>query len=351
MFFISEFLANFWHFSSLISFYIIIGLIIAGIIKQIIPENFIQRQIGSNTAKSIFKAAILGIPLPLCSCSVIPFATSLKKSGASKSALQTFLISTPITGIDSIMATYGVFGWFFTIYRVIASVFISILAGFLSMFFIKEDERKTIRNNIWTNQKPKTKEPLISLHVKKKKSFLLRVYDYAFNQLFNDIAKSLLIGIILGSLLSTLIPKDITSILSDNLLLSYILVLLFSIPLYVCAITSIPIGITLILTGFSPGAAFVFLTAGPATSLITISVVKKILGTKSLIIYLCSVIIGTILFAYIMDTILINHVENVQKAVNSKESASLLEAIFTVFMYILFYKYLIPSKNGKKCCS
>lgn len=348
---VSTFLSNFWHYSNLISFYIIFGLIIAGILKQIIPDTFIQKHIGTNSSKSIFKAAILGIPLPLCSCSVIPFASSLKKSGASKSALQTFLISTPITGVDSIMATYGAFGLFFTIYRVITSVFISILAGFLSMIFIKEDEKRNTVNNLWTTQEPQIKKPVISLHVKKKEAFFIRIYDYAFNQLFSDIAKSLLIGIILGSLLSTLIPADMTSALSTNVLLSYIFVLLISMPLYVCAITSIPIGITLILTGFSPGAAFVFLTAGPATSLVTIAIVKKILGTNSLIIYLCSVIIGTIIFAYIMDTTLIHFFDSIKNNINSEEGASLLEAISTIFMYFLFYKYIFSNKTKASCCS
>jgi len=348
--FISEFLGNLWHFSNLIAFYIIFGLIIAAIIKQIMPDNFIQKHIGSDSIKSIFKAAIFGIPLPLCSCSVIPFATSLRKSGASKSAIQTFLISTPITGVDSIIATYGVFGWFFTAYRVAASVFISILAGFLSMLFIKDDEMKPKQNLLWQTVKPKTQKPLISLHVEKKEPFIVRVYTYAFTTLFKDIAKSLLIGIVLGSLLSTLIPADMTSLLSDNLFVSYIFVLLISIPLYVCAITSIPIGITLILTGFSPGTAFVFLTAGPATSLITMSVVKDMLGIKSLAIYLFSVIVGTIIFAYFMDTTLVGYLGNIEELVDSKESATLLEAVSTVFMYALFLKHIFPKKKSTSSC-
>ncbi|WP_024955584.1 SO_0444 family Cu/Zn efflux transporter [Sulfurospirillum arcachonense] len=346
---VSEFLSNFWHFTSLISFYIIFGLIIAGIIKQIIPDSFIQKHIGENSTSSIFKAALLGTPLPLCSCSVIPFVSSLQKSGASKSALQTFLISTPITGVDSIMATYGAFGLFFTMYRVITSIVIAIIAGFLSMIFIKE--QKQIKNNLWTTNKPTVKEPIISLHVKEKAPFLDRVFDYAFNQLFSGIAKSLLIGIILGSLLSTFIPTDMTSLLSDNLFLSYIFVLLIAMPLYVCAITSIPIGITLILTGFSPGAAFVFLTAGPATNLVTISVIQKILGKKSTVIYISSVILGTTFFAYIMDTVFLNFLSSTINSVSAEEDASLLEAIFSVIMLGLMYKYIKPHKKTKSCCS
>lgn len=346
---IEQFISNFWRFSTLISFYIIFGVLVAGIIKQIIPDNFIQKHIGSNSASSIFKSALLGTPLPLCSCSVIPFATSLKKSGASKSALQTFLISTPITGVDSIMATYGAFGWFFTLYRLLSSIFISILAGFLSMIFIKEDT-KEIPNLNWSTNKPLHVKSKISLHVEKKAPFWIRVYNYAFDQLFADIAKPLLIGIVLGALISSLIPADMTSFLSDNLLIGYLFVLLISIPLYVCAITSIPIGITLILTGFSPGAAFVFLTAGPATNMVTISIVKKILGTKSMFIYLGSVIIGTIFFAYIMDTTFAGLLDSVHKSVTNDENANLVEAASAIVMFALFYKYILPKKKKVSCC-
>lgn len=175
--YISEFLGNFWHFLSLISFYIIMGMLIAGIIKQFIPDSFIQKHLGENSLSSIFKAAILGTPLPLCSCSVIPFAASLQKSGASKSALQTFLISTPITGVDSLMATYGAFGWFFTLYRLVSSILISLLSGILSMVFIKEEIKKPQANAFWSTQKPLDPPP----HVVPSEPLIARVFDYAFN--------------------------------------------------------------------------------------------------------------------------------------------------------------------------
>lgn len=221
------------------------------------------------------------------------------------------------------------------------------------MLFIKEDKDIEPKTTLWSTSGMPTNEPIISLHVKQKKSpFINRVFDYAFNQLFHGIAKSLLIGVTLGAILSTFIPADLTSLLSDNLFLSYIFVLLIAAPLYVCAITSIPIGITLLLTGFSPGTAFVFLTAGPATNLVTISIVGKILGKKSIIVYLGSVIIGTILSAYIMDTMFLTYLDNVSKAVNEHESASLLEAASSVIMLVLMYKYIKPNKqNIKSCCS
>lgn len=342
------FLQNIWNFSNAISIYILLGLIFAGIIKQIIPDRFIKKHIGKDSLGSVIKAAILGIPLPLCSCSVIPFAISLQKSGASKSALQTFLISTPITGVDSILATYGIFGWVFTIYRVITSVAISLLAGFLSMIFVKEKPQPA---PLWSTSQ--VQQPLFKttpVAPKKRKNFFVATFDYAFNTLFKDIAKALLIGIILGAFFASIIPEEFSTFFSENLLLSYLFLIIISAPMYVCAISSLPIGLTLILTGFSPGSAFVFLTAGPATNLVTISVVKKILGTKSTFVYLISVILGSLFFGYLLDMTFGEEVKNITKAIHEHESSGGIETIASVIMFILFIKYLLPQKKSS-CCS
>lgn len=124
-------LENILLLANAMSFYILLGLLIAGILKQLIPDDFITSHLGSNKTSSVIKATVLGIPMPVCSCSVIPLAKSLQKEGASKGAVQSFLISTPITGVDSILATYSFFGWFFTFYRVVTSVIIAIVTGLL----------------------------------------------------------------------------------------------------------------------------------------------------------------------------------------------------------------------------
>ena len=141
------FLAN--NFLSLLdamAIYILIGLFIAGILKQIVPDDFIIKHLGSGNISSVIKATIFGIPLPVCSCSVIPLAQSLRKEGASKGAVQSFLISSPITGVDSILATYSFFGWFFTIYRVVSSMIIAILTGIVQNIFDKEEK---VEGNQW----------------------------------------------------------------------------------------------------------------------------------------------------------------------------------------------------------
>jgi len=139
-----SFLENCWLLLESIAPYILIGIFLAALMKLLISDEWIRRQIGGKDIKSLFKAILLGIPLPLCSCSAIPFAAALRKSGASKASTMSFFIATPITGLDSIAATYGVFGWFFTIYRVITSILIAFLAGILSLLFDSEESKSEL---------------------------------------------------------------------------------------------------------------------------------------------------------------------------------------------------------------
>ncbi|RUM43387.1 MAG: permease, partial [Desulfurobacterium sp.] len=110
-----------------------VGFFVAGILHELIPDDFVKKQLGERNWRSLIKAALLGIPLPICSCSVIPFIGALREKGANKGAVLTFTISTPITGVDSIVATYGIFGLLFTVYRLVTSVILSLVAGFLSL--------------------------------------------------------------------------------------------------------------------------------------------------------------------------------------------------------------------------
>ncbi|HFC03567.1 MAG TPA: permease, partial [Nitratifractor salsuginis] len=137
---ILNYLGNFWQLLGSIAPYILLGIFLAGLMKLLVPEEWIRRQMGGRSLGALFRAILLGIPLPLCSCSVIPFATALRKSGASRASTLGFLIATPITGVDSIIATYGVLGWFFTLYRIITSTLIAILAGALSLIFDREEQ-------------------------------------------------------------------------------------------------------------------------------------------------------------------------------------------------------------------
>lgn len=362
---ILEFLGNFWILLNSIAFFILVGVLIAGVFKMLLPDAFIKKHLGQHNFMANIKAAVLGIPLPLCSCSVIPFVSALKKSGASRSAIQTFLISTPITGADSIMATYAVFGWLFTIYRVITSIIISLFAGLLTLLLVK-DESDQLMNKASISQLKVANhiigQPLAIKVVKAEdqKNLFQKIVSYAFDDIYKDIARSLMIGLLLGALIVTFMPQNLVDFISSNPLLNYVLVLAVSIPLYVCATASIPLGLSLLSAGFSPGAAFIFLTAGPATNTVTMSVVLKTLGKMSLIIYLSSVIIGSLFFGFFFDSIFPESLGQMFIIDKYEEEAGFIAQASSVILLYLSLKYIFNKDakviktggcSGGSCCS
>ncbi len=326
--------------------YILFGLFIAGILHEIVPDTLVSKHLGNDSIFSVIKATLFGIPLPVCSCGVIPLATSIKKSGASNGATLSFLISTPITGVDSILATYGMFGWIFTIYRVVSSIVISIIAGIVSNIWDRPEPKKLKVAKFSLSLSPIIKNEESSCQTscgcegdnQKKKFSFKRAMRYAFVTLLGDIAYALLIGLIVGALITIAIPSNLSEILVEYSWLSYIIVIAIAVPMYVCATASLPIAAGLMLSGVSAGAAFVFLSAGPATNSVTIGVVKKMLGTKTLYIYLSTIILGSTIFGLGLDYILGD--VNVKEMIHIHEEAGLLEWISTTTLWSMIL-YLI----------
>ncbi len=339
---LKEFFTNFWILTNDMAVYILIGVLFAGVLKQVIPEDFVSRHLGKDTFGSVIKSSLFGIPLPLCSCSVIPFATSLKKEGASSGSVLSFLISTPITGADSILATYGFFGWIFTIYRVITSLIIAMVAGILQNLFGKVPAEAVEEESCSACGCGDS----CSTEAENKNFSMKKAVDYAVFDIFKDFAKPLFWGLILGALITTFMPKDIMQYLGDNLLLTYLLILLFSMPLYICATASLPIAASLIASGLSGGAAFILLSAGPATNSVTMGVVLKTLGKKALIIYLGVIGLFSLLFGYLFDLffpgILSAHMtEHI-------EEFGLTAQLSAIVMLALMLYFLIEPKLNKK---
>ncbi len=381
---ILNYLGNFWQLLGSIAPYILLGIFLAGLMKLLVPEEWIRRQMGGRSLGALFRAILLGIPLPLCSCSVIPFATALRKSGASRASTLGFLIATPITGIDSIIATYGVLGWFFTLYRVVTSTLIAIFAGVLSLIFDREEQASSLSSAPVVN-KTKAAAPHSPLSfaapaggtvlklqpepqtatgscgggaccggseaASVESGFLTRLWEEAVYRIFGDFAKALLIGIGLGALLVTFMPAELNGYLGSSLWLNYLLVLLIAAPLYICATSSIPLGVALLGAGFTPGAVFVFLTAGPATSTVTMSVVLKILGRRSLLIYLFSVVTGTLLFGWLFDVIFADQAAAVAQMARSESRPGFLENVSALLLLFLAGKVFFPKATGGGCCS
>ena len=340
------FLNALYDLTNVMAFYIIFGLIFAGILHEIVPNNFVNKHLGDDNILSVIKSTIFGIPLPVCSCGVIPLATSLKKDGASNGATLSFLISTPITGVDSLMATYGIFGWIFMLYRMITSLIIAIIAGILTNIFVKKEVKKS---NLFTTVKP-VKEKTVdktsccsrsSSNTAQKKFSIKNAWKYGFVTLLGDIAKPLFWGLPIGALITVSIPDNLSTFIGDNIWLSYVIVM----PMYVCATSSLPIVAGLIISGVSIGAGFVFLTAGSATNTVTIGVVKKMLGKKSLFIYLGTIIVGSITFGIALDVLFETINIDVKSLVNMENNSGILEIIssailWSAILYFLIYPFL-----------
>lgn len=375
---ITHFMEALWQLSIAMAPYIIFGLAFAGILHEIVPDSIVTKHLGKNSISSVLKSTIFGIPLPVCSCGVIPLATSIKKSGASKGATLSFLISTPITGVDSIMATYGIFGWIFTLYRAITSMIIAMVAGILTNIFDEDDEQHP--NNIKTpsfsattpqmnissfsmkipkENKIQSIESCCTQESKIKTSFsFIGAMKYAFVTLLGDIAKPLLWGLLLGALITVAIPENLAELLKDNSWFSYLIVIIIAVPMYVCATASLPIAAGLMLSGVSAGAAFVFLSAGPATNTVTIGVVKKMLGTKSLSIYLGTIIAGSILFGLGLDYIFNISAIDPSSLIHLHEKGSVFDIFWAIILWILILWFVAKPYFTKKddcsggsCCS
>jgi len=274
--------------------YLLLGFFFAGILHVFVPQSVFSKYLSKNNFASVLTAALFGVPLPLCSCGVIPTAMALRKEGASKGSVISFLIATPQTGVDSIMATYSLMGLPFAIIRPIAAFCTAVFGGFFSNIFIKNEKQDIIEpqitcaGSVQTGFKDKIKE----------------VFKYGFIDILQDIGKWLIVGILIAGVITYFVPESFFRLFSDNLFLSILFVLILAVPMYMCATGSIPIAIALMMKGISPGTAFVLLMAGPATNIVSILIIGKVLGRKTLVLYLISIIAGAVGFALIIDFIL-----------------------------------------------
>ncbi len=273
--------------------YLLLGFFVAGILHEFVSAEQIARHLGKSSFGSVFKAAIFGIPLPLCSCGVIPPTMALRKAGASRGSVLSFLIATPTSGVDSIAATYSLLGLPFAIYRVAASFVAAMFSG-LSANLLD----KTADTAQFEESKPHESQGPTDVLSRSK-----RVLRYAFVELIGEIGKWLVIGILIGGVITYILPENFFGEKLTPGLLTIMLMVLISVPIYVCATGSIPIAAALMMKGLNPGAAFVFLLAGPATNSVTITVISKFLGKKSTIIYLVTLILSSIGLGLLLDVL------------------------------------------------
>ena len=288
-----EFVAVFAEMSP----YLLFGFFFAGLLSMLISRRTVERHLGGSGMMPLFKAAIFGVPLPLCSCGVIPVAMSLRKHGASRGATISFLLSTPQTGVDSIFVTYSLLGPVFAIFRPVAALLTGLIGGVLVNLFGQKDGVPVPPVELAGEC------PTIPTYRQK----FLGGMKYAFVTLPRDIGKPLLLGLVIAAVISALVPDDFFAERLGTGLPAMLIMMAVGIPIYVCASASVPVAAALILKGLSPGAALVFLMTGPATNAAGLATIWNTLGRRTAILYLlsvagCALASGLVLDAIIQST-------------------------------------------------
>ncbi|MEG1186987.1 MAG: SO_0444 family Cu/Zn efflux transporter [Bacteroidales bacterium] len=274
--------------------YLLLGFLVAGLLHVFVPRNFYARHLSKPSVGSVLKAALFGIPLPLCSCGVLPTAMSLRKEGSSAGATGSFLIATPQTGVDSIFATYSLLGLPFAIIRPLVALVTALLGGTLINLFSQSDHSDSSQVTTEPADAPKTQTTPFGTR-------LLEAVRYGMVDMVQDLGKWLLLGLVVAAIITIFVPDTFFARFADQPLLNMVLVLLLSVPMYLCATGSIPIALALMAKGLTPGAALVLLMAGPATNIASILVIGKVMGRKVLLLYLFSIFAGAIGFGWLID--------------------------------------------------
>ena len=277
--------------------WLLLGLVIAGMIKAWLPESLLQRWMGGRGLGSIVRAAVIGMPLPLCSCGAIPTAIALHRGGAGRGPTTSFLISTPGVGVDSILLTSVLLGPLMAVVRVAGALVTAIVTGLLVGF---------------TRDAAKASPAVASAgccsssgchdhHANADEPGGLKAgLRYAFSDLLDDISAWMFAGLLLAGVLVTLVPPDTLAQFSGGVL-ALMLMAVVGVPLYICAAAATPVAAGLLLAGISPGMALVFLLAGPITSLATLAILRRELGNTALTVYLVCVLTVTVLVGWLFD--------------------------------------------------
>lgn len=325
MLMIMNFLNNLLELSLEAAPWLVVGFALGGLMKALIPTAFLQRHLSGSGIGSISKAALLGAPLPLCSCGVIPAALGLRKAGASKPATASFLVSTPETGIDSISITYALMGPLMAIVRPVSALISAITAGILVALLGEKEQAATPQVSM---QAPSAANPITTPTVHAAagccstepaetsccnseskpeatptESLPRQAWSgmqYAFTRLLDDIAFWLAIGMVFAALTRTFLPADFLSQWGQGVG-AMLVMMLVGIPMYICATASTPLAAGLMMAGMSPGVALVFLLTGPATNVSTLGIIGRELGQRSMWLYLLAVSITAILSGLLLD--------------------------------------------------
>ena len=350
--------------------YLLLGFLIAGLLRAFVPRTLYSKHLAPRNMKSVVKAAAIGIPLPLCSCGVIPTAVGLRKEGASHGACASFLIATPQTGVDSIAATYSLMGLPFAIVRPIAALFTAMFGGWLVNKYAEKDELKETDEAHESHEEhcccsheehESHEEHCCCSHEAHEatepqslKEKIHETFEYAFVEMMQDVGKWLVIGLLIAALITVAVPNEWLAALHDYKLLNMLIVLAVAIPMYICATGSIPIAVSLMAKGLTPGAALVLLMAGPAVNSASMLVIGKVFGKRTLWFYLLSIIIGAVAFGLGIDYLLPQDWFAVQgsfvDAAHGAHGLSVMDWIWIAILVVLLLNAFWQAHRGHGCC-
>ncbi|MGW8255929.1 MAG: SO_0444 family Cu/Zn efflux transporter [Thermoguttaceae bacterium] len=268
--------------------YLLFGFLVAGFLSVLFSPEWIERHLGHKGFGPVVKASLLGVPLPLCSCGVIPVSASFRRHGASRAATISFLLSTPQTGVDSIAITYALLGPLFAVFRPIAAFITGLVGGGLVQIFGEQNNKETPGH---TNSSVCTEACCAD---KERRNIFSRALSYGFITLPRDIGGALLLGVLIAGALATILSPNQWQAYLGGGVVSILILMALGVPIYVCASASVPIAAGLIHLGASPGAALAFLIAGPATNAATVATTWKLLGRRTAVLYLLTVAVSAV---------------------------------------------------------
>lgn len=299
---VATFCLYFWKYLELASPYLLLGLLVSGALHQFLPTSLIKRWMGGGKVSSVFRASLVGVPLPLCSCSVVPTAITLRQSGASKSSTSAFLISTPETGIDSVMMTYGVMDIPMTLIRPVVAFVSASVAGLANLYW----ERGVGDQGSTSPAKQENHDHIhghhhdaVAVEGSGWAAQFKKMLKYGFVDLLDDMVGWLLFGLVCGALISWVVPDDFFAQLNPTV--SKVVLTALATVLYICASASTPVAASLIAKGMSPGTALIFLLLGPATNISNLLILQKYLGWRTLLTNLVTIIVLSLGFSYAVD--------------------------------------------------
>jgi len=328
-----------WDVMAIMAPYLLLGFFVAGVLSAFVPVSFIENHLGKRGLRQIVKASLLGVPIPLCSCSVIPVTASLRRHGATKGAAISFLTSTPQTGVDSIAATWGLLGPLFAVFRMAVAFITGVICGAAveALTPPAQESSDACRD-----------EHCPTCTRKPGANKWKQVFTYGFGVLPRDIGRALLIGVILSGLLGALVPEDFFTRYLNSEWLSMLAVMALGIPLYVCSTGSIPVAVAMIGMGLSPGAALVFMITGPATNAATIATVLQTMGRRTMLIYLATLAGCSLTAGWLLNRILTAQVITEQIHHHATE-AGRFEQICAFILAGLLISAVLPHRK-KGCC-